>query len=100
MDCDVNDTLFMPANAVKAPLCPYHRMINLDASGTYRVTADCESPSSMQHKSWFVLTPAMEFYFKQKSADYKSLPPFNCELIITFVVAIAVHEFAFVTTTE
>ncbi len=81
MDCDITDTLFMPANAVKAPLCPYHRMINLDASGTYRVTADCESPSTMQHKSWFVLTPAMEFYFKQKSADYKMLPPFKpgCE---------------------
>ena len=81
MDCDAIDTLFMPAKAFKSPLCPYHKMINLDASGTYRVTADCESPSTMQHKSWFVLTPAMEFYFKQKSADYKMLPPFKpgCE---------------------
>lgn len=81
MDCDVVDTLFMPQNAVKSPLCPYHRMINLDATGTYRVTADCESPSLMQHKSWFVLTPAMEFYFRQKSADYKVLPAFKpgCE---------------------
>ncbi|MFT3679564.1 MAG: penicillin-binding protein 1C [Ferruginibacter sp.] len=82
MDCSDVDTLFMPPNAVKSPLCPYHRMINLDASGVYRVTADCESPSTMQHKSWFVLTPAMEFYYKQKSADYKTLPPFKpgCEL--------------------
>ena len=81
MDCDAIDTLFMPAKAFKSPLCPYHKMINLDASGTYRVTADCESPSTMQHKSWFVLTPAMEFYFKQKRADYKMLPPFKpgCE---------------------
>ncbi|MES2849006.1 MAG: penicillin-binding protein 1C [Bacteroidota bacterium] len=82
IDCNDIDTLFMPANAVKAPLCPYHRMINLDATGIYRVTADCENPSAMQHKSWFVLTPAMEFYFKQKSADYKPLPSFKpgCEL--------------------
>jgi penicillin-binding protein 1C len=82
MDCNDIDTLFMPANAVKAPLCPYHRMINLDATGSYRVTAECESPSVMQHVSWFVLTPAMEFYFRQKSADYKVLPPFKpgCEL--------------------
>lgn len=77
MDCDVIDTLFMPVNATRSPLCPYHHMINLDATGTYRVTADCESPSTMQHKSWFVLSPAMEFYFKQKSADYKVLPPFK-----------------------
>lgn len=81
MDCEVTDTLFLPANAVKSPLCPYHRIINLDATGTYRVTANCESPSSMQHKSWFVLSPAMEFYFKQKTAEYKPLPPFKpgCE---------------------
>jgi len=81
LDCRDIDTLFMPANAVKSPLCPYHRMVNLDATGAYRVTADCESPSAMQHVSWFVLTPAMEFYFRQKSADYKVLPPFKpgCE---------------------
>jgi penicillin-binding protein 1C len=81
MDCRDIDTLFMPASAVKAPLCPYHRIVNLDAAGAYRVTADCESPSTMQHVSWFVLTPAMEFYFRQKSSDYKILPPFKpgCE---------------------
>ncbi len=82
IDCPDVDTLFMPVNAVKAPMCPYHRMVNLDATGTYRVTADCESPSSMLHVSWFVLTPAMEFYYRQKSADYKILPPFKpgCEI--------------------
>ncbi len=80
-DCDVVDTLFLPGNAVKSPLCPYHKSVNLDASGALRVTEQCESPSSMQHKSWFVLTPAMEFYYKQKNADYKMMPPFKqgCE---------------------
>ena len=77
MDCPDVDTLFMPQNGIKSAQCPYHRMINLDASGTYRVTADCESPSSMQRRPWFVLTPAMEFYFRQKSADYKMLPAFK-----------------------
>ena len=82
MDCPDSDTLFMPAKAIKSPQCPYHRIISLDASGTYRVTANCESPSAMQHKAWFVLTPAMEFYFRQKSADYKVLPAFKpgCEM--------------------
>ena len=82
IDCNDTDTLFMPANAVKSPLCPYHRLINLDATGAYRVTADCESPSTMQHTSWFVLSPAMEFYYRQKSADYKVLPPYKpgCDL--------------------
>jgi penicillin-binding protein 1C len=71
----------MPVNGNKSPLCPYHKMINLDATGMWRVTDQCESPSAMQRKSWFVLSPAMEFYYKQKNADYKTLPPFKsgCE---------------------
>ena len=81
IDCAEADTLFMPPNANKAPLCPYHKMINLDASGNFRVTEQCESPSNMQHQSWFVLSPAMEYYYKQKNADYKMLPAFKqgCE---------------------
>ncbi len=77
IDCPDVDTLFMPSNGIKAPLCPYHKMINLDATGQYRVTEDCESPSAMQHKSWFILSPAMEYYYKQKNADYKVMPAFK-----------------------
>ena len=77
IDCPDVDTLFMPPNGTKVPLCPYHRIIHLDASGTYRVNESCESPSSMQHRSWFILTPAMEFYYKQHNADYHTLPPFK-----------------------
>ncbi|MEJ7586910.1 MAG: penicillin-binding protein 1C [Ferruginibacter sp.] len=76
-DCPETDTLFMPANSEKAPLCAFHKMINLDATGNFRVTEQCESPSAMQHKSWFVLSPAMEFYYRQRNADYKVLPPFK-----------------------
>ncbi|MGC4103247.1 penicillin-binding protein 1C [Ferruginibacter sp.] len=85
IDCPEVDTLFLPPNAGKAPLCPYHKIIHLDATGNFRVTEQCESPSSMQHKSWFVLTPAMEYYYKQKNADYKILPPFKagCEFAET-----------------
>ncbi|MEO5943316.1 MAG: penicillin-binding protein 1C [Ferruginibacter sp.] len=77
IDCPDVDTLFMPQNGIRSPLCPYHKIIHLDATGTYQVTAQCESPSAMQHKSWFILSPAMEYYYKQKNADYKILPPFK-----------------------
>ena len=77
IDCPDTDTLFMPPNGTKATLCPYHKMIHLDATGNFRVTEECESPSSMQHRSWFILSPAMEFYYKQRNADYKILPPFK-----------------------
>jgi penicillin-binding protein 1C len=85
IDCPDVDTLFMPPNGNKVALCPYHKMIHLDATGNFRVTADCESPSNMLHKSWFILSPAMEFYYKQRNADYKVLPPFKagCEFAET-----------------
>ena len=77
IDCAETDTLFMPPNGNKVPLCQYHKLINLDATGQYRVTDNCESPSAMQHKSWYVLSPAMEYYYKQKNTDYKMLPAFK-----------------------
>ncbi len=77
IDCPDVDTLFMPPNGNKAPLCAYHKIIHLDAMGNYRVTEQCESPANMLHKSWFILSPAMEYYYKQRNADYKILPPFK-----------------------
>jgi len=77
IDCPDVDTMFMPPNGSKVTLCPYHKIIHLDATGNYRVTEECESPANMLHKSWFILSPAMEFYYKQRNIDYKPLPPFK-----------------------
>ena len=76
IDCPDVDTLFMPPNAGRSPLCPYHKLIHLDPTGQFRVTAECVSPGNMQHVSWFQLSPAMEFYYRQRNADYKILPPY------------------------
>ena len=77
MDCPDADTIMVPKSGYRSPLCKYHTIIHLDATGTYRVNENCESPLNMIHKSWFVLTPAMEYYYKQKNHDYKTLPPFR-----------------------
>ncbi len=65
----------------KTGLCPYHKMIHLDRTSSYRVTDVCEAPGMMVHKAWFVLPPAMEYYYKIKNSEYKDLPPFKpgCE---------------------
>ncbi len=85
VDCENSDTLMMPPNALRSPLCPYHKIIQLDATGLYQVNESCELPSNMQHKSWFVLPPTMEFYYKQRNADYKILPAFKqgCTVVET-----------------
>lgn len=72
---------WIPASGEKTAACPFHKLIHLDRTGTYRVTDQCESVTNMQHKSWFILPPAMEYYYKIKNSDYKSLPAFmiGCE---------------------
>lgn len=75
-DCKNIDTILVSNHAVNAPVCPYHRIIHLDKTGAYRVTEACVQPSAMQHRSWFVLPPTMEYYYKQKHTGYQTLPPF------------------------
>ncbi|MBO9154485.1 penicillin-binding protein 1C [Chitinophaga sp. GCM10012297] len=74
--CLEKDTLPVPAAGLRSAACPYHQLIHLDASGQYRVTADCEAPHLMQHKAWFVLPPAMEHFYRMTHA-YEPLPPFK-----------------------
>jgi len=69
----------VPTAGEKTVVCPFHKLIHLDKTGTYRVTDQCESVTNMQHKSWFILPPAMEYYYKIKNSDYKTLPPFKTD---------------------
>ncbi|RAJ24953.1 penicillin-binding protein 1C [Pedobacter cryoconitis] len=66
----------VPVAGEKTAVCPYHKIIHLDRSAAFRVTDQCISPADMIHQSWFILPPAMEYYYKIKHSDYKSLPPF------------------------
>jgi penicillin-binding protein 1C len=76
-DCAEADTILISESAKKyATNCPYCRKIHLDNTGHFRVTEHCLSPSQMQHQSWFVLPPTIEYYYKQKHPDYQSLPSF------------------------
>lgn len=80
-DCPDVDTLNAPPNGMYAPLCPYHTLVHLSPDQRYRVSERCAAPSAMVHRSWFVLPPTMEWYYKRRHYDYLSLPPFlaGCE---------------------
>jgi len=79
--CSPVDTIRIPKAGLRSAPCPYHRMIHLDQSGTYRVNSNCEDVANMKHESWFVLPPAMEWYYKSKNPSYRTLPPYrsDCE---------------------
>lgn len=79
VNCNDIDTMLIPSNGTITETCPYCKLIHLDMSQTYRVTADCESPSNIIHKKWFVLPPAMEYYYKQHNPNYHILPPLRSD---------------------
>lgn len=76
-DCAIIDNTMVSENAKNAIVCPYCKKINLDRTGTFRVNESCESPSDMQHQSYFILPPTIEYYYKQKHPEYKLLPAYK-----------------------
>ncbi len=73
--CDETDTLYLPITGNPKPTCEYHKLIHLSADEKYRVNSDCYPVTSMKHKSWFVLPPVMEWYYKSVNPSYTKLPP-------------------------
>ncbi|MBI2966996.1 MAG: penicillin-binding protein 1C [Bacteroidetes bacterium] len=77
--CDKVDSNYFPVKGMSTPPCPYHRIVHLSADKKWRVNSDCEQTEAMVHKPWFVLPPAMEWYYKSKNPSYKELPPVRAD---------------------
>jgi penicillin-binding protein 1C len=75
-DCPETKEVSACVNGLRSDVCPYHRIIHLNKSRTKQVTSDCVPVSEIINESWFVLPPAMEYFYRQKHPGYKSLPPF------------------------
>ncbi len=74
--CPKVDTAWIPATGINSTTCPYHKTINLDQSGSYRVNSNCYPVDQMIKKNWFVLPPVMEAYYRTQNSWYQTLPPF------------------------
>lgn len=75
--CDHVETIWVADQINKTSVCPFHKIIHLDSLGMYQVNSDCYPQQFMKHKSWFVLPPSWEWYYRRKNPFYKKLPPFN-----------------------
>lgn len=84
--CDA-DTVWIPKSGLRAAACSYHRLLHLDQTGQFQVSSDCESPANMQHRSWFVLPPIEEYYFKSKNPSYVTPPPFRPDCLASQATA-------------
>jgi len=76
-DCNEKREEWIPSAGLKSEACPYHTVINLDTTGKYRVNISCAQPGEMFRSSWFVLPPAMEYYYRMRNPAYRTLPPFR-----------------------
>jgi penicillin-binding protein 1C len=74
-DCQVTEEIPACISGLKSEACPYHKIIHLDKSGKNQVTADCYPASEIRNEPWFVLPPAMEYFYSRKHPEYKVLPP-------------------------
>ena len=72
--CEERDTIFIPNREYEYPPCPYHQMVHLDETEHYRVNASCYPIEKIHHKSWFVLPPAMAWFYSKWNPTYQSLP--------------------------
>ncbi|MDR0737768.1 MAG: penicillin-binding protein 1C [Prevotellaceae bacterium] len=73
--CEETDSMWVASSGLDTPPCPYHVLVHLDRHGKYRVNADCEEAHHIISRSWFVLPPVQEWYYRTKHYAYKPLPP-------------------------
>ncbi|HZL76132.1 MAG TPA: penicillin-binding protein 1C, partial [Bacteroidales bacterium] len=74
-DCQETDEIQACVNGLRSEICPYHQIVHLNISKTLQVTSDCVSPDQITNEPWFVLPPAMEYFYRKKHPEYKTLPP-------------------------
>jgi len=79
--CTDTVEMWVPKSGLRSPVCPYHQLVHLDKTEHWQVNSDCVPPDQIINKTWFVLPPAMEYYYKGKNYQYHSLPPFRADCI-------------------
>ena len=82
-NCETRKTIRVPRAALRAGSCPYCQIIHTDSSERWRVHGNCEPVAAIHSRSWFVLPPAMEWYYKQAHSDYQPLPPYRDDCLAT-----------------
>lgn len=81
VNCDDVEPQYIQLSGLKTKPCPFHILIQLDATETFQVNTTCESIDQIKQKSWFVLPPLMAYYYKAKNPFYKPLPKYKTHCV-------------------
>jgi penicillin-binding protein 1C len=73
-DCRTVTFVQIPRAAPPHNPCPYCKRVTVNEAETLRVSQGRDA-EPVKEKSWFVLPPAEEWYYRRWNLDYKPLPP-------------------------
>lgn len=73
----VADTTWIPHTGLQADVCHFCQILHTDVAGQWQLHTGCAAATELVERTWFVLPPVQEFYFKSKNPEYQSPPPFR-----------------------
>ena len=76
INCPATVEIDASPKGIRGETCPYHQIVHLNRQRTLQVTTQCVPAEEIINEPWFILTPAMEYFYKQFFPDYKTLPPY------------------------
>lgn len=74
LHCELIDTLLTNKEASRVKICPYHEKVQLDKTEQFRVNSSCYAIADMKQKSYLVLPPLMQWYYRKKNPSYRLIP--------------------------
>lgn len=74
--CGQVDSMWLPLRYQATGRCKYHQRVQLDGAG-YLADASCTPAQEVVDTSWFVLAPSQAYYYRQRHAEYRALPPYH-----------------------
>jgi penicillin-binding protein 1C len=75
--CETITFTDIPINAPRRTPCPFCRTIVLNEEGTRQIRITENVTERPVTRSWFILPPAEEWYYRRWNLDYKPPPPFD-----------------------
>ena len=66
----------VPMSAKNSNFCSFHKFINLDETGRYQVNSQCYPVMQMQKKSYLIMNPLQEFFYRKKHLEFIGIPAF------------------------
>jgi penicillin-binding protein 1C len=74
-DCPETAETEACVSGLRSEMCRFHQVVHLNAAGTMQVTSECENPAEIRNVPWFILPPAMEYFYRRRHPEYRPLPP-------------------------